>query len=93
MIRAVRTSRGLVVAAFSAGWGDRYEVALFDDDLGLVASDDGGWGELLRDSDLVNSLAAIGLPAGEAAVLGEELAPAPPEQRRRGGWLRRGSSS
>jgi hypothetical protein len=93
MIRVVRTSRGLVVAAFVAGWGDWYEVALLDDDLELVASDDGGWGELLRDSDLVNSLAAIGLPAEEAGLLAAELAPPLPEQRQRGRWLRRRSSS
>jgi hypothetical protein len=73
------------VVAFLAGWGDWYEVALFDDDLELVASDDGGWGELLRDSDLVNSLAAIGLPAEEAEVLAAELAPPLPEKRPGGG--------
>jgi hypothetical protein len=83
----------LVVVAFVAGWGDWYEVALLDDDLELVASDDGGEGELLRNSDLANSLVGIGLPAEEAEVLGAELAPPLPEQRQRRGWLRRRSLS
>ena len=89
MIRTVKTSRGLVVVAFSARWGDWYEVALLDDDLEVVASDDGGWGELLRGEQLVNSLAAVGLPPEEAEVLAADLAPPLPEKRHRGGWLRR----
>lgn len=75
MIGVAKTSRGLLVFAVPGGWGDWYEVALFDDQLVQLATDED---ELHVEQDIVTSLVTLGLPEDEARSLAGQFVPEPP---------------
>ena len=85
MIRLSETSRGLLVFAVPGGWGDWYQVALFDKNLAEVAAEED---ELHEEGDLAASLVAVGIPQDEARSLAARLVPDSPQPRKRRGWLR-----
>jgi hypothetical protein len=74
MIRIAKTSRGLLVFAVPGGWGDWYQVALFDEALNEIASDEN---ELHEEADLSSSLVSVGIPEGEARAFAAQLVPEP----------------
>jgi hypothetical protein len=74
MIHVAQTSRGLIAFAVPGGWGDWYEVVLFDEQLNQLASDEE---ELHEERDVSASLIAIGLPEDEARSLAGQLVPEP----------------
>ena len=74
MIRLAETSRGLLVFAVPGGWGDWYQVALFDQQVNELASDED---ELHEEKDLSTSLVNVGLPEDEARSLAGRLVPQP----------------
>lgn len=74
MIRIANTSRGLLVFAVPGGWGDWYEVALFDEHFSQLATDED---ELHQEQDVVTSLIALRLPEDEARALAGQLVPEP----------------
>jgi len=63
VIGVAKTSRGLLVFAVPGSWGDWYEVALFDDQLCQLATDED---ELHEEQDIVTSLVTLGLVVGLA---------------------------
>lgn len=72
MIRVAETSRGLLVFAVPGGWGEWYEVALFDEQLREVTVDED---ELHEEEDLRASLVSLGIPENEARTLAPGLVP------------------
>ena len=74
MIGAAKTSRGLLVFAVPGGWGDWFQVALFDDQLSQIATDED---ELHEEQDIVTSLLTLGLPEDEARSLASQFVPEP----------------
>ena len=74
MIRLAETSRGLLVFAVPGGWGDWYQVALFDQQVNELASDED---KLHEEKDLSTSLVNVGLPEDEARSLAGRLVPQP----------------
>jgi hypothetical protein len=81
MIRIEQTSKGMVVFALQGGWGDWYQVTLFDQHLAELASDED---ELQEKAGLGVSLVDLGLPEEEAQALAAQWVPDPPERR---SWL------
>jgi hypothetical protein len=82
MIRIAQTSKGLVVFALPGGWGDSYQVGLFDRHQAELASDED---ELHEEAGLAASLVDLGLPEAEAQALAVQWVPDPPQRR---SWLR-----
>jgi hypothetical protein len=82
VIRIAKTSRGLLVFSVPGGWGDWYQVALFDEAFVEIASDED---ELHEEADLSSSLTSLGLPEDEARAVAAQFAPksASPHPRRR----------
>ncbi len=86
MIRIATTSRGLLVFTVPGGWGDWYQVALFDAGQNEIASDED---ELLEERDLSLSLVSVGIPGDEACALAAQLVPGSPLARPRRWRVRR----
>jgi hypothetical protein len=82
MIKVAQTSKGMVVFALPGGWGDWYQVALFDQQLVELAQDED---ELHEEADLATSLVDLGLPDEEARALAAQWLPDPPSRR---SWFR-----
>jgi len=82
MIRIEQTSKGMVVFALQGGWGDWYQVGLFDQHLAELA-----WGEdeLHEEAGFAAFLVDLGLPEEEAQALAAQWVPDPPQRR---SWLR-----
>jgi hypothetical protein len=78
MIRIAQTSKGMVVFALSGGWGDWYQVALFDQQLAELSSDED---ELQEEAGLAVCLVDLGLPEEEAQALAAQWVPDPPDRR------------
>jgi hypothetical protein len=78
VIRIAQTSKGIVVFALPGGWGDWYQVGLFDEHLAELASDED---ELHDEAGLAASLIDLGLPKKEAQALAGQWLPDPPQRR------------
>jgi hypothetical protein len=78
MIRIAQTRKGMLVFALQGGWGDWYQVALFDQHLAELASDED---ELQEETGLAASLVDLGLPEAEAQALAAQWVPDPPQRR------------
>jgi hypothetical protein len=82
MIKVAQTSKGMIVFALPGGWGDWYQVALFDRQLAELARDED---ELHEEAGLATSLVDLGLPNEEARALAAQWVPDPPSRR---SWFR-----
>jgi hypothetical protein len=82
MIKVAQTSKGMVVFALPGGWGDWYQVALFDKELMELGRDED---ELHEEGGLATSLVDLGLPDEEARALAAQWVPDPPSRR---SWFR-----
>ena len=81
MIRIAQTSKGMVVFALSGGWGDWYQVGLFDEHLVQLAWDED---ELHEESGL-ECLWSIWPSVRGAQAVAAQWVPDPPQRR---SWFR-----